>query len=54
MSRIENESSPYLRLHASNPVDWYPWGTKAIEAARALDRPTLHRLATFPVTGATG
>jgi len=39
MSRIENESSPYLRLHASNPVDWYPWGTKAIEAARALDRP---------------
>ncbi|MGC8557602.1 MAG: thioredoxin domain-containing protein [Nitrososphaeria archaeon] len=39
MTRLENERSPYLRQHASNPVDWFPWGTEAIEAARALDRP---------------
>lgn len=39
MTRLENERSPYLRQHASNPVNWYPWGTEVIKAARALDRP---------------
>jgi uncharacterized protein YyaL (SSP411 family) len=35
------ESSPYLRQHASNPVDWLPWGTLALSRARELDRPLL-------------
>ena len=30
-----NESSPYLLQHAHNPVNWYPWGTVALEKARA-------------------
>jgi uncharacterized protein YyaL (SSP411 family) len=38
-SRLAGESSPYLRLHADNPVAWYPWGTEAIERARREDRP---------------
>jgi len=38
-NRLRSESSPYLRLHAHNPVDWYPWGPEAIERARAEDRP---------------
>jgi len=38
-NRLRSESSPYLRLHAHNPVDWYPWGREAIERARAEDRP---------------
>jgi len=38
-SRLEKAKSPYLRYHASNPVDWYPWGSKAIDAAKKLDRP---------------
>ena len=25
-NRLIHESSPYLRQHANNPVDWYPWG----------------------------
>src|ERR1700739_1680739 len=33
------ESSPYLRQHAYNPVDWYPWGEEALARARAEDRP---------------
>jgi uncharacterized protein YyaL (SSP411 family) len=33
------ETSPYLRQHAHNPVDWYPWGPEALERARRLDRP---------------
>jgi hypothetical protein len=33
------ETSPYLRQHAHNPVDWYPWGDEAFEEARRLDRP---------------
>jgi uncharacterized protein len=41
MNRLAQESSPYLRQHADNPVDWYPWGAEAIEAARRLDRPIL-------------
>jgi uncharacterized protein YyaL (SSP411 family) len=38
-NRLVNETSPYLRQHAHNPVDWYPWGPEALAQARALDRP---------------
>jgi uncharacterized protein YyaL (SSP411 family) len=38
-NRLVHETSPYLRQHAHNPVDWYPWGQEALERARALDRP---------------
>jgi uncharacterized protein len=33
------ETSPYLKQHAHNPVDWYPWGPEALAKARQLDRP---------------
>lgn len=39
MNRLREEKSPYLRMHAENPVDWYPWGEEAFAAARAQDRP---------------
>ncbi len=38
-NRLVDETSPYLLQHAHNPVDWYPWGEAAIEAARASDMP---------------
>src|SRR2546423_14930125 len=38
-NRLANETSPYLRQHQHNPVDWYPWGPEALERARRLDRP---------------
>ena len=38
-NRLARESSPYLLLHAHNPVDWYPWGSEAIERARAEQKP---------------
>jgi uncharacterized protein len=38
-NRLAQETSPYLRQHAHNPVDWYPWGSEALERARQLDRP---------------
>ena len=38
-NRLIREKSPYLLQHASNPVDWYPWGEEAFAAARQLDRP---------------
>jgi hypothetical protein len=38
-NRLAEASSPYLRLHAHNPVDWYPWGEEALSRARAEDRP---------------
>ena len=38
-NRLAGASSPYLLQHANNPVDWYPWGDEAFEAARRLDRP---------------
>jgi uncharacterized protein YyaL (SSP411 family) len=40
-NRLADETSPYLRQHAGNPVDWYPWGDEAFAAARAGDRPIL-------------
>jgi uncharacterized protein YyaL (SSP411 family) len=33
-NRLAQESSPYLLQHAHNPVNWYPWGNEAFEAAR--------------------
>ena len=39
MNRLGAESSPYLRQHADNPVDWYAWGDGATAAARDRDRP---------------
>jgi uncharacterized protein YyaL (SSP411 family) len=36
---LANETSPYLRQHAGNPVDWLPWGPTALERAQALQRP---------------
>jgi uncharacterized protein YyaL (SSP411 family) len=39
MNRLGAESSPYLRQHADNPVDWYPWGDEASATARERDRP---------------
>jgi uncharacterized protein YyaL (SSP411 family) len=41
VNRLAGETSPYLRQHAGNPVDWYPWGDEAFETARSLDRPIL-------------
>src|SRR5438093_12619866 len=38
-NRLIHETSPYLRQHAHNPVDWYPWGPEALAKARAENRP---------------
>jgi len=38
-NRLAGESSPYLQQHASNPVDWYPWGEEAIAEARRRNVP---------------
>ena len=37
-NRLIQETSPYLLEHAHNPVDWYPWGSEALEKARAEDK----------------
>ena len=34
-----DETSPYLRQHAHNPVDWHPWGEEAFELARREQKP---------------
>ncbi len=38
-NRLIHETSPYLRQHAHNPVDWYAWGEEALARARAEDKP---------------
>ncbi len=38
-NRLARETSPYLLQHQHNPVDWYPWGPEAFEAARSQDKP---------------
>jgi uncharacterized protein len=40
-NRLAQETSPYLRQHAHNPVDWYPWGPEALERAKKENRPIL-------------
>jgi len=38
-NRLAHTNSPYLLLHAHNPVDWYPWGDEAFEKARKEHKP---------------
>ena len=38
-NRLINEHSPYLKQHAHNPVDWYPWSKEAFLKAKREDKP---------------
>ena len=38
-NRLAGETSPYLLQHAENPVDWYPWGSEALDRARNENKP---------------
>jgi uncharacterized protein YyaL (SSP411 family) len=40
-NHLADETSPYLLQHAGNPVDWYPWGPRALELARRSGKPIL-------------
>src|SRR5215213_10467252 len=40
-NRLAGETSPYLRQHSANPVDWYPWGEEALARAQEEDKPIL-------------
>lgn len=40
-NRLIFESSPYLLQHATNPVDWHPWGQEAFDKARQQNKPVL-------------
>ena len=39
VNHLADETSPYLRQHADNPVEWFPWGEEALEKAAAEDKP---------------
>ena len=39
MNHLADETSPYLRQHADNPVEWFPWGDEALRQAREEDKP---------------
>jgi len=39
LNRLAKEKSPYLRQHATNPVDWFPWGKEAFEKAKREGKP---------------
>jgi uncharacterized protein len=41
MNRLADSTSPYVRSHADNPVDWFPWGEAAFAEARRRDVPVL-------------
>ena len=39
MNRLASATSPYLRQHRGNPVDWYAWGDEAFAEAKRRDAP---------------
>ncbi|MGD8574892.1 MAG: thioredoxin domain-containing protein, partial [Gammaproteobacteria bacterium] len=41
VNRLSDQTSPYLRQHAGQPVAWQPWDDNALELARHTDRPIL-------------
>ena len=52
-NRLIREQSPYLRQHAYNPVDWYPWGQEALARARPKTNRSCCRSAIQRAIGAT-
>ena len=50
-NHLIDATSPYLKQHAYNPVDWYPWGPEALERARPGRQAHLseHRLLHLPL-----
>ena len=38
-NRLSRESSPYLKQHAQNPIDWYPWSEEALKKAKEQNKP---------------
>jgi len=40
-NHLIDETSPYLLQHANNPVDWHAWGERALEKAKAENKPIL-------------
>lgn len=40
-NRLAQSSSPYLKEHADNPVDWYEWGAEALEKAKKENKPLI-------------
>ena len=40
-NRLAKASSPYLRQHADNPVDWYEWSEEALQKAKSEHKPLL-------------
>ncbi|SMD45315.1 hypothetical protein SAMN00777080_3964 [Aquiflexum balticum DSM 16537] len=41
MNQLIHSQSPYLLQHAHNPVEWYPWGTEALEKSRRENKPII-------------
>src|SRR5947209_17320785 len=40
-NHLTHETSPYLRQHSGNPVEWYPWGDEALTRATEEQKPML-------------
>jgi uncharacterized protein YyaL (SSP411 family) len=40
-NHLIHESSPYLLMHAHNPVNWYPWGQEAFDKAKKENKPVI-------------
>ena len=51
-NHLAGSLSPYLRQHAQNPVDWWPWCDEAFAEARRRDVPILLSVGYPPATGA--
>ncbi|WKZ33500.1 MAG: thioredoxin domain-containing protein [Thermodesulfobacteriota bacterium] len=40
-NHLKDQRSPYLKQHELNPVDWYPWGSEALQKAKRDDKPLI-------------
>ena len=38
-NHLQNQTSPYLKQHMYNPIDWYPWGEEALQKSKNEDKP---------------
>ncbi len=52
MSKLDQATSLFLRLHKDNPIEWRLWGAEALAEAEAQNKPISSPWATPPVTGA--
>ncbi|MCK5835591.1 MAG: DUF255 domain-containing protein, partial [Lentisphaeria bacterium] len=47
MNSLENSSSPFIRLHANDPIDWQLWNRETLKSVSTDTKPVFLYIGTL-------